>query len=319
MWMTFLKKNPAIVFASCVILLVFLVSCSPRASAQLPSYGRTSETRKATTATHNFSLQIVDASGEPLDGTIVSYKILNRDNLGKEDTIKVSPDGLFSVSFEATADPKYRHVRSYRSTFEYTVSKEGYYSKSGNLSSFKEGYDSQDAKIVLIKPMDYLNPSFASSEPGRNVKEKILAFITAIRLKSLLHDADLKVYSINLSPFKDKMYLQFGFNTFNPYNSLKMNKYDIGNSLFDEVVRKVLSPMNENISDPKAFYGYDLSVTGYTKNSDDKYASGTAIEYRYIMPESLVRKYNDRIISGQKLLDGSVILMNDERIELKLQ
>jgi len=40
--------------------------------------------------------------------------------------------------------------------------------------------------------------------------------------------------------------------------------------------------------------------------------------YRFLMPENVVRKYKNKEILRQKLLDKSVIHMDDELIELKL-
>jgi hypothetical protein len=104
----------------------------------------------------------------------------------------------------------------------------------------------------------------------------------------------------------------------NVYNSLKLNKYDIGKTLFDEAIRKILTPLNSHISD-QLFYGYDIIITGHTKSFADKYAVSKSIEYRFLMPQTIVSRYKDKEVSGQKLLDESIILMDDERIELKLQ
>jgi len=109
------------------------------------------------------------------------------------------------------------------------------------------------------------------------------------------------------------------FTNINVYNSLKLDKYDIGNRLFDEVVRRVLSPLNEYIADSDLFYGYDLTVIGHTKSFADEYVAAEPVEYRFIIPESIVRQYKNKDITGQQVLDASVILMDDERIELKLQ
>jgi hypothetical protein len=84
-------------------------------------------------------------------------------------------------------------------------------------------------------------------------------------------------------------------------------------------IRKILNPLNNAISSPNAFYGYDLVIYGYSKSFADESSHPDKIEYRFLMPQDAVRKYKEKDISGQQLLDASVILMNDERIELKLQ
>lgn len=103
------------------------------------------------------------------------------------------------------------------------------------------------------------------------------------------------------------------------FNSLKLDKYDIGKKVFDEIIRKILSPLNDYIGDSELFYGYDLAVTGHTKSFAEETAVSEDIEYRFMIPESIVSKYKDKDISGQQVLDSSIILMDDERVEFRLQ
>ena len=105
----------------------------------------------------------------------------------------------------------------------------------------------------------------------------------------------------------------------NVFNSLKLDKYDIGKEVFDEVIRKILSPLNDYIGDSELFYGYDFAVTGYTKSFAEKFAVAEDIERRFMVPESIVSKYKDKDISGQQVLDSSILLMDDERGEFRLQ
>ena len=75
----------------------------------------------------------------------------------------------------------------------------------------------------------------------------------------------------------------------------------------------------EETSLSELFYGYDLSVTGHTKSFAEETAVSEDIEYRFMIPESIVSKYKDKDISGQQVLDSSIILMDDERVEFRLQ
>lgn len=121
------------------------------------------------------------------------------------------------------------------------------------------------------------------------------------------------------STFKGKKYFQISLNSTTTYNSLKFDKYAVAKNLFDDSIRKVLNPLNEGISNVKYFYGYDLIIYGHMKNLADKYATPEKVEYRFLMPEETVKRYKDKDISGQQLLNASVILMNDERIDVSLQ
>ena len=98
--------------------------------------------------------------------------------------------------------------------------------------------------IMLIRPTDYFNKDFFSTLSDLKLKEKILKVINLIILQKFSSESILKVHSVNLVPFKDNNYLQFKFMNLSVYNSLKLDKYDVGKRLFDEVIRKVLSPLN---------------------------------------------------------------------------
>ena len=171
----------------------------------------------------------------------------------------------------------------------------------------------------MIKPTDYLADDFLSSSKDKELRDRVLRFIESIRLESILNEADVMLKGIGMVDFKGKKYLQVKVNSTTQYNNLKLNKYDIGKRIFDDTVRKMLNPLNSAIAAPKAYYGYDIMVYGYSKSFADKYAVPDKHEFRFLMPESVVRRYKDKDISGQALLDASVILLNDERIDMKLQ
>jgi hypothetical protein len=173
-------------------------------------------------------------------------------------------------------------------------------------------------KIRLIRLTDYFKPTFLSSRVGMELKDKILPFIETKIFESLT-DSYMETRSIDLVTFKGKKYLKFKFVNDKVYNSLRLTKYDIAKILFDEVIRKILNPLNSHISGPTQFYGYDLTVIGHTESFIDEYIVPASIEYRFIISQDTVRRYKDKDISGQDLLNESIILMDDERIELKLQ
>lgn len=43
------------------------------------------------------------------------------------------------------------------------------------------------------------------------------------------------------------------------------------------------------------------------------------VEYRFLLPEAAVRRYKEKDISGQALLDTGVQPMDDDRVEFKLK
>ncbi|MGA3288435.1 MAG: hypothetical protein ABSD46_13555 [Bacteroidota bacterium] len=295
-----------------LVLSVIFVSCNPYAF------------RTSTPITHSYELTVSDIEGKPLEGASVQYTLKNRDAIVK-DTIVVTPlSGKVTTSVQTTPDPQYYYVMSYRSEMIYRVKKEDYYSQNGSVTSVYDGGSNtskplETKTITLLKPTDYFQPTFLSSVRGQAIKVKILGFIDLLLLQSLLSDSYLETQTIDLVNFKEKDYLAFVFNNTDVYNSLKLNKYDIAKTLFDEVIRKMLNPLNDYLGDSQGLFGYDLTVWGHTKSFADKYASDNKIIYRFLIPSEIVKKYKLKDISGQQVLDASIILMDDERIDLKLQ
>lgn len=140
-----------------------------------------------------------------------------------------------------------------------------------------------------------------------------------IRLESILNQSDLKLHGVRMQEFKGKRYLTFELNSDNVFNSLKLDRYAIGKAVFDETVRKTLNPLNNKISDPKLFYGYNIIVNTKMKNFSKEYDLGDKLKYEFMMPQTAVHSYKNKDISGQKLIDESIVILNDERIDLKFQ
>lgn len=298
-----------------LVAILFIVGCTP-----------IQYSRPALTVQHKYELSISDVDANPLNGVKIEYTLKDDDRVVKNSSYTTSFDGMLKDALNVTSDSTYQYldINTYRSEFSYKASKDGYYPKSGTMSSTYQPSNSysepvQKDKITLIQPIDYFDKDFVSRITDAKLKIRILDFIDLIILQGLITESVLETHSINLISFKDNSYLQFKFTNANVYNSLKLDKYDIGKRLFDEVIRKVLTPLNEHIGDSKLFYGYDLTIVGYTKSFADKYATSKQIEYRFLIPGKIVSQYKNKEISGQQVLDSSVILMDDERIELKLQ
>jgi hypothetical protein len=268
-------------------------------------------TKKHVLLSHKYDITVLDFNSDPVKGATIEYSIKGKDNIQITGTSISKEDGKFveKMAFK-TAGP---------SSFDFEITAEGYYSYRDTFSISNSKKINIIEKIILIKPIDYFHKDF-TSDLNSQFKNNIKLFIDLILLKGSVADCLLEKRSINLIKFKDNDYIQFKFTTKTVYNSLKLNKYDIGKEIFDNIVRKILDPLNDtNITGDKYVYGYDIIVIGNTKSFLDKYGSPQKIEYRYLLPANTAKKYKDKDISGQKLLDGSIFLIDDERNELKLQ
>lgn len=285
--------------------------------------------------THYYELTIVDNDNNPISGAKIEYTLRDKSIITKKDVFITGADGKMKVSIDATPDNPFGTITDYKSEFSYSISAKSYYTTSNiiqskygsifNATRYSAARDltrdpqTKSETVKLYKPTDYFIPSFLTSEKDSDLTKSISAFINAIRLQRLLTDSFLDYRSIDMAEFNGKKYLKFGFTNGIVYDSLKSNKYDIAKNIFDEVIRKVLNPLNEHISDSKKFFGYDLTIVIFTNSFTDKDTSKQTIEYRFFIPASAVKSYKEKDISGQQLLDKSIILMKDERIDLKLQ
>lgn len=301
-----------------------LAGCAspPRYSAPVTSNSPTGGYTPATVK-HQYTIQAVDSAGAPLSGVEVAVKLSSKGaSADKGSTCVTDATGRCEpVSLDVAKDPSYTYVTSYASTADVKGTKEGYYDAKtkGYLHDSTKKDNEQTVKLRMLKPLDYLDDSLANSPADKELRGRVLRFLEVIKLQSLLTDSEVMLKGVGTSEFKGKKYLRLRVNSDTVYNSLKLDKYAIGKQLYDEVVRKLLNPLNDHIAAPKAYFGYDIVVYGYTKNLTEKYATPTKIEYRFLLPESAVRRYKDKDISGQALLDAGVILMDDERVEFKLQ
>lgn len=303
---------------------VLLVGCGSTTNTTNPP-----EKYFISSITHRFAVDVRDRGGAPVPGSTVTFKP-DPDHwftTGKTKDCITDERGRCEYSVDARRESTYSYLNKYESSILYEIKKEGYFGKSGKISNDFSDISSGDIDPVtpvkihiatIYNANDYMAPEFGSKPEDRELRQKAIRFFNVIRLQSILNKADLPLEAFNSSSFKGKRYFQLNLNSTTEYNSLKFNKYDIGKQIFDESLRKILSPLNEHISSPKMFFGYDIIINGHSKNFGKESAVPETIKYRFLMPQSAVKSYKDQDIAGQQLLDASIILMNDERIELKL-
>ena len=278
----------------------------------------------ASSFTHGFDVVVQDFETKPIPGATVTFDITaNTDTALPQQVCVTNDSGRCSASVEVPRNPTLTYVASYSSTAKVSTKLEGYYGAITSIynrtGSSAGGTPPRTHILTILRPVDYLSDAFVASTQDGPLRAQALRFISQIRLQSLLVDTDLDPKSVGTLDYKGKKYLHLVFASENTYNSLKVTRYQIGQRLFDESVRKLLNPLNTNIGNPKAFYGYDIVMKSSTKDFSQKYATPTPLEYRFLMPQDAVRRYKDQDLSGQQLIDQSVVLLNEERFDLKLQ
>jgi len=200
---------------------------------------------------------------------------------------------------------------------EFTIRKDGFYNKEEKIRIKSE--EKNYFEFVMNAPNDFLTSSLLESNKYNKLVNSILSFIDLLQLESLLSDSYVEFNSIDLIDFKEKKYLSVAFRSVNEYNSIKLDKYDIAIICFDDIIRKILSSLNDNLGSSKEFYGYELTVKTKSRNFVKEVDLGKELEYKFYIPRKSVVAYKNLDIVGQALVDQSIILFNGERIGLKLQ
>ncbi|MEJ8837562.1 hypothetical protein [Ramlibacter sp. AN1133] len=267
----------------------------------------------ASTVKHSYSVSAIDFNGKPIPGVDVKVTVDAMGDPIKTQECKTDEQGRCALwGYQVS-------IVFHESNAKAVATKDGYYTTKGSASSTASYDQYKEIKLEMLRPVDFLEEEFANSNADRELRERVLRFLDVIRLQSILNEGEVMIRGIGTSEFKGKKYLRVKINSTTTYNSLKLDKYAVGKRLFDETVRKVLTPLNDAVAAPKAYAGYDIVVYGHSRSFAEKDETPSKLEYRYLMPESVVRRYKDKDITGQALLDASVLLLEDERIDLKLQ
>lgn len=170
-----------------------------------------------------------------------------------------------------------------------------------------------------LDPINFLAETLSKSKTEKELRDLSLKFIRPAYNKLKKTSANLKKKSIDISTFKNEKYFKVELESTMIYNNARLDKYAIGKTLFDNAIRNLISPLNDTLGDSKSIVGYDLIIYGHSKDFFDKSSKEEKTEYRFLINSNVARQYKNKDISDQKMLDESVILMNSDRIELKLQ
>lgn len=175
--------------------------------------------------------------------------------------------------------------------------------------------EAESVIITVPTPRDYYCDDLKL--PGvANSASTLDSWVRTIKLTGDNRNVDLE--RICQQSFKGKNYIALSFQHKTKFNELKLNNYGIGVLVFDEVVRKLLDPIS-SASSNLPVDGYKLTVRTQKSNFAEKASPSEYLTYDFFLPKDLVRQYKQADISGQKLVNGSVVLLDSERIDLELK
>ena len=238
--------------------------------------------------------------------------------------VKFSTDSKYEVSKEDSRIPGMSPTKKYEH-FEATSNELGEIDLLGN--SFEVGklskenylslYITKNGEYTMYKIDDYFSDEFLKKEEYRELKNKIGKFIVDIEKTAYYKNANVVIKKIDILSFKNNKYISIYFNSELIYNDLKIDKYQVGKKLYEDLVVKILDYLV--LVEDEHIAGVNLNVTGYSKNFINELGKANPIQFSFIMDKGQIKYFKEKDITSQKLLDNSVILMDNERIELKLQ
>ncbi|WP_198086994.1 hypothetical protein [Variovorax sp. E3] len=270
---------------------------------------------------HKYRIVPTDITKNLLPGVALKYTISKNDGpAGPERDCQINSEGVCEISLYVPLR-LFSGGPPYVSSIVYFARKDGFFMAAGRVSSSYGGAvttaEVAQKRITLYRAPDYLSPGFLNTSTDRELRDQSLKYVGLLRVENELADAELVPGSIGVESFKGKKYLRADIEHQLLFNRRLLTKYDMGKRIFDDTIRKILTPLNDNFSNPKLFHGYDLHVAAVMSNG--KEAPVEPIRFRFLMPQDAVKRYKNQDISGQQLLDASILLMDDERIDLKLQ
>ncbi len=290
---------------------------------------------------HYYEIHVVDLESNPIEGVLVEYKIVSDDRyefgteikngkIVKSDTQLTNNSGVIRDSI--LLKPNFNRYYAL-SRVIYTISKEGYYPQKGVLNLDLDYFGKHTLNslmkkdtIILIRPVEYFNNELTTTISNTELESSLYSFIDSIILHSFeSRPISLQISSIGLIKFKDESYLTIILHDNMGYFATEHDRYDIGKLVFDEVIRKVLNQIDDCIHESTMFSGYSITVFEKWIEHPLKYKNGEYtwgfrenIEYRFMIPQNVAKDYRNKEVTGQQVLDNSIFLLNDERIELIL-
>lgn len=166
--------------------------------------------------------------------------------------------------------------------------------------------------------------TFVDSGYFKNIESKVLPTIfnglDSIPFeaqRSLMHDVDYDILAYGISKFKDKDYLRIRYANNLVYNTLQLNQAE-RNARETETAIKKLKTVYEKTGKVKEVEGLKVETFISSKSFLDKFASPTKEQYEIYVPFDLLQKFIDAEITNQDLVDGSIILVEGNRVKINL-
>lgn len=119
-------------------------------------------------------------------------------------------------------------------------------------------------------------------------------------------------------PFRKGLYLEMSVTTLLSASAAG-SQYRLAANAFDQHIAHLIRPALASFRDRTDFDGIDFSTTVRPGAQSGAGAEAGAVAVEFIIPFRLLNSYADFDSTGQQLIDGSIVLVNGERVSLNLQ
>lgn len=224
----------------------------------------------------------------------------------------------------------------FTSIFVYEINDSIHYTAVGSLKSYRGGaaiyspdyYESlqewddlttkeyQERVIILALRDDYFSNHFSSLKEAKKYKydlEKLLDFLIVNKVPKDLY---LRYKSTSIEQFKAKSFFSLAFECNDIYNSYKLDEHDIIKKLLNENIYSLIKDSNEFLSFQKNKLGLKINVVFYSRNFLNDNSAIKKSEVVYYFFNDILKKYLLKDISRQDLLAKSIILLNEDKIDI---
>ena len=164
-------------------------------------------------------------------------------------------------------------------------------------------------------PVGAETPSAATTEDAERLQKQFQAQLDSLASlgKANLHFVDYAPPSFGL--YQDRIVLQLTLRNTLQFSPDSGSIYKHAARSFDLFLARELKDILEKVPTAASFDGYDITVLN--RFGPDPQTSSEAVEY--VSPREALRQFVNAEITGQQLMDQSVVLVNGVRIALNLQ
>ena len=303
------------------------------------------------TTLHKYKLIVQDVNGNLINKKKITYVVMSdifiTKKIIKKGEIITSENGEaiitaeIPIDWELAYDPMVNRINEgrpqYTSMLLYEIKDSVHYPIVGNLKSFYGGlssyspryYESKDEwydltskeyqinTLILASSNDYFSKNFSKLNYGKKYRKNLEKLLDHLIINKIPESLNLKYGSISLVQFKKQSLFSFSFECKSVYNSNRLNEYDIVKKLLDENIYSLIKVINDFLPFDKNKVGLCINVDFYSKNFLEENTNSKKYKVRYYFFNDLLKKYLLKDISRQELLSKSVILLNDDKIDIK--